>query len=364
MSKILKYILRIYYRLKASKKQKENFSKIDVGDMVWAKMPLKKRELKTIEESHRVRPYLVVGKTKTTLICYQSSSKPSEKLNNYEEYYIRKERYKRKRDSWISLNKSTKVPICNIQDSYIKVNDFDLKGIQKRLQIIENREEGSRKRKVVEKFAIPINLDEGDVIYYNKELYYIYAADNIFVYGIKIYRRNIEKQKSSKITINRKTYYIIFNDTKKKAFNRNQNLKIIDIAYPNEVKELRQIIQNTKRNTNGKEIKNEIKEKNLTKKEAFSNETAHYEVGTVFKVGKSKILYLFKKKNKYYGVDIICYIIAPKIIQIKDIRHREILEIKPKEQSVKYIEALLKNNTKLVKEVRDLYDEFRYAMYG
>lgn len=364
MSKILEYISGFYYKLRASKEQKEKFSKINVGDMFWAKMPLKRKELKDIEESHRIRPYLVARKTKTSLICYQSSSKPSEKLNNYEEYYIRKERYKKKRDSWLSLNKAIKVPMCNIKNNYIKVNDFDLKGIEKRLQIIENREEGSKKRKVVEKFDIPINLDEGDVIYHNKVLYYIYAADNVFVYGIKIYRRNLEKQENNRITINRKTYYIILGEIEKQAFNRNEDLKIIDIAYPNEVKELRQIIQNIKKSANGKVNKNEVKEKTLTKKEVFSNERVHYEVGTVFKVGKSKILYLFKNKNKYYGVDIIYYIIAPKIIQIKDIRHREILEIKPKEQCIKYIEALLKNNTKLVKEVKELYDEFRYAMYG
>lgn len=324
--------------------------------MVWAKMPLKRKKLKNIEERHRVRPYLVVRKTKNALICYQSSSKPNERLNNYEEYYIRKERYKKKKDSWLTLNKSIKVPMCNIKDAYIKVNDLDLKGIEKRLQIIKNRE-----NKDIERFNININLDEADVIVHNKEHYYIYSADNVYLYGIKIYKKNIERKSNTKIKINRKTYYIIYNDTKKEAFKRNENLKIIDIAYPNEINELSPIIRNIKKNVN--ENKQMKKDRKITKKDVFDKENVHYEVGTVFKVGKSKILYLFKNKNKYYGVDIIYYIIAPKIIQIKDISHREILEIKPRQECLKYIEALLKNNTSLVKEIKDLYEDFRLVMY-
>ena len=75
MREILDIIKNIYYKIKSSKLQRENFSRIKPGDMIWAKMPLKRRKLKEILEEHRVRPYLVVRKDKNCLICYQSSSK-------------------------------------------------------------------------------------------------------------------------------------------------------------------------------------------------------------------------------------------------------------------------------------------------
>ena len=345
---MLDFILNIYYKIKSKEEQKKLFSKVEEGDMIWAKMPLKKKELKTIQESHRIRPYLVVKKIKNYLICYQSSSKPNEKLNNYEEFLIKSKRYNKKRDSYLTLNKTVKIPICNIKNKYIKVNDIDLRKIEKRIQIIENR-----KNIKTDKFNIPINIEEGDVIFYNENTYYIYTTDNVYVYGIKIHKRNTKKQKSIKILINRKTYYIILDDAKKEVVRRNLDLKLIDIAYPEEIEEIKNI-----KNKKKKEKKNDII------KEADCEESKNYEIGTVFKVGNSKILYLFQKDKKYYGVDIIYYVVFPKILQIKDINNREVIEIKPKEECLVYIEELLKNNTSLVKEIRKLYDEFRVSLYG
>lgn len=317
--------------------------------MIWAKMPLRKKELRKIEESHRVRPYLVVRKTKNMLICYQSSSKPSVILNNYEEYYIKKEKYKKKKDSFLNFTKAIMLPICNIENMYITLNDFDLKEIEKRLQILENRE-----NKNVERFYINIEIGKGDVVLYNKEIYYIYAADNSYVYGIKIHKRNTYKQDNDKIFVNRKTYYIIHNNMKKVAIKRIANLQIIDTAYKDEIEKIN-IIKNRKK---------EKKEQEKIKRQVFCNESIkEIKVGTVFKVGNSKILYLFNKENKYYGVDIIYYIIAPRIIEIKSITKRRILEVKSKEECLKYIEVLLKNDNNSCKKLKKLYKELKVSIY-
>ena len=44
------------------KNQKKLFDSLNSGDLVWAKMPLSKKELNSIEANHQVRPYLVVSK--------------------------------------------------------------------------------------------------------------------------------------------------------------------------------------------------------------------------------------------------------------------------------------------------------------
>ena len=44
------------------RQQRKIFYKTQIGDMLWCNMPLPKKQLKEIEESHRIRPYLVVEK--------------------------------------------------------------------------------------------------------------------------------------------------------------------------------------------------------------------------------------------------------------------------------------------------------------
>lgn len=77
-------------KIKLRKNQKNVLAETKVGDMIWCTMPLSKKKLKKIEESHRIRPYLVVEKEKNFLWCYQSSSKNLEEINKILELLIEK----------------------------------------------------------------------------------------------------------------------------------------------------------------------------------------------------------------------------------------------------------------------------------
>lgn len=61
---MIKKIKQIYNNLieksKTRQKQKEIFKNAQNGDMLWCNMPLTRKELKWVEESHRTRPYLIV----------------------------------------------------------------------------------------------------------------------------------------------------------------------------------------------------------------------------------------------------------------------------------------------------------------
>ena len=120
------------------KNQKRLLKSLNPGDLVWAKMPLSKKELNSIAENHQVRPYLVVHKNNFNIYAYQSSSKQWNRLNNCQEYFINKFRYKQNKDSFINLTKVYKIPFINLKSYYITLNKQDLKNIQKRLQIQEN----------------------------------------------------------------------------------------------------------------------------------------------------------------------------------------------------------------------------------
>ena len=78
------------------KSQKRLLDSLNPGDLVWAKIPLTKKELNSIVENHQVRPYLVVNKDRFNIYAYQSSSKQWNTLNNCQEYFINKFRYKQK----------------------------------------------------------------------------------------------------------------------------------------------------------------------------------------------------------------------------------------------------------------------------
>lgn len=49
-------------KINTIRNKKKLLNSLKIGDLVWAKMPFSKKQLNLIEESHQVRPYLVVSK--------------------------------------------------------------------------------------------------------------------------------------------------------------------------------------------------------------------------------------------------------------------------------------------------------------
>lgn len=66
--------------LETTEEQKEIFSSLDPGHVVWALMPYDMEILEKIEESHRVRPYLVMYKDECNIYAYESSSSESKRI--------------------------------------------------------------------------------------------------------------------------------------------------------------------------------------------------------------------------------------------------------------------------------------------
>lgn len=341
---ILKKIIK---NIKALKYQKKLLDSLTPGDLAWAKMPLAKKELNTIAENHQIRPYLVVYKDNHNIYAYQSSSKQCNKLNNCEEYFINKLRYKQSKNSFINLTKVYKIPFINLKSKYITLNQLDLKNIQKRLQTQPNKE--------LYQFSIDIYIIEGDVIVISNQLYYVYASDNAYIYCLIIFKKcPKDKKKYKKIIINRKTYYTTFKE--KTDFKRTTKMVIINIAYQSEIEEILKI-----------KNKLDYMPKNLSNQEKKILEQEHeliYENGTIFQVGKNKIVYLFKHENAHYGVDSLMYKITPKVIQIYNIEKRKVLGILQLDEYIKIVEFLSLNNAQPLKKINKLYDELRAIIYN
>ena len=210
------------------KNQKKLLESSNPGDLIWAKMPLSRKELSKIEKNHQVRPYLIAHKDKFNIYAYKSSSKKYDRLNNYEEYAVNGLRYNRNKNSFIDLTKIYKIPFLNLKSKYITLNQFDLKNIEKRLQIQANKN-----NKNIYQFPIDIYILEGDVIEINHQLYYVYAADNVYLYCLVLYKHNPKDIKKYEIiSINSKMYYVSFKEMT--SFKRTAKMKIVDIAYKSE----------------------------------------------------------------------------------------------------------------------------------
>ena len=104
---------------------------------------------------------------------------------------------------------------------------------------------------------------------------------------------------------------------------------------------------------------------NIQKKEHIKkNNKMTYESGTIFQVGKAKMVYLYKANNKYYGVNALMYKIKPRVMPIYNIHKNQILGIVPKEDYLKMLEYLYLNNVQPLKEIRDLYNDLRNIVYS
>ena len=345
MIKIIKQLYNnIIRRVAMNKEKRVIFNETQKGDMLWCNMPLPKKQLKEIEESHRVRPYLVVEKGQNFLLCYQSSSKNREELNNYQKYFINGKKYRNKKDSWIDLTEVQKIKIKNIKSPYIKLSQIDIKKIEKRIWISQNRGNSNLIR-----FNEPIHLEIGDVVEKDEITYYIYSEDNVNIYGFKIQKRNKEKKNLEQIRINRRIYYTNFKELK--TINRNDIFDIINIASEEEIITI----------FNKKSARKLKPDENIDK--ILKDDKSGFEIGSVFKYGNSTAMFLYYEKGKYYGVDLLWYKIKPRIFVIKDIKKRKLIGMKNLEDINKilefFVEINIQNNT-----IKKIYQHVRNLLYS
>lgn len=333
--------------IKQIKQKKKLFDSLFPGCIVWAKMPLSRKELKSIDESHRIRPYLVYQKTNFFIYAYQSSSKMNSKTNNKQEYVINGMRYKKERNSYVNLTKLYKIPFLNLKSRYTILNEYDMKNIEKRLRTQNNKNQKS--------FNIEISFDIGDIISDGHQLYYIYKADNVYLYCFKVYQKQPQNPNLYKrIMLNDKKYYINFKETV--PLKRTQKLFIVNIAYQSDIEKLIKM-------RNG-EITTNDDLSLIKKKEIEKEKSIHYESGTIFQIGTNKIVYLFENNEIHYGIELLMYRINPKIKPIDNIEQLQILNILPLDEFIKIVEFLNINNIQPHKKVRKLYEELRQIVYN
>lgn len=299
--------------------------------MVWAKMPLSDEELSKIEESHRIRPYLVVDKGDNVVYAFQSSHTRFNALNNYQTYGIdyRKFGYDK---NWIRLQQVECIPIDNLRAKMLHLSDHDLSMIEKRLKIQSNRG-----NKTYLSFHVPIKFCTGDVVQNladNKMLHYVHAVEGnkLICYPISFqYRKDWIK-----IKINKSIFYIDF--SKQVIIDKNKDAKIVNIANNGDIG----VIERKRKDVTSKS-KKEVRKK----KEEL--------IGTIFNTSQGKMMYLYEAGGSHYGISLICDKVLPSIKQIVKLETCEKIEVYDSDKIKEVVEFLYNYLDKPNQKLNSIY---------
>ncbi|MDO5649980.1 MAG: hypothetical protein Q4G11_05185, partial [Gallicola sp.] len=180
-----------------SPEQKALFDRIKIGQVVYAEMPLADKSLFDIPEGHRCRPYIVTGKTASSLFCHAGSHKKSNYLTNKNTFKLHrslntthyrqgKERNS-KNDSYYDLSEVKELPIEKLLYFFQQPFESDLMQLERQLTVLKNEE------KNVYLLRLSFPLREGDCLDINGQKSIIYS-----VYKSDIYAHPYSDKEDSK----------------------------------------------------------------------------------------------------------------------------------------------------------------------
>ena len=180
----------------------EEYEKLKLGDIIWAKRYNKESTMLQIPKGHRKGPYIVIEKHDNKLKClYGTSTLFKDEISNLEILELTDQKYPLANITYIYITKN-----CNIyKDKFVKkighLNIEDEKTLLKKIEIIQKTIVNTQI-----KFNIPeLSLEPGDII---KTNHLIISEDEKYYYCIKMESDN--KMLDFYINVNNKKYYLNF----------------------------------------------------------------------------------------------------------------------------------------------------------
>ena len=160
--KLFKRLLKYFSRLEKEEIidltpiVEDKYNEVAIGNLVWALMPLSDDELERIEESHRIRPYLVVAKDENYFYGYYCSTK--QKSRYLATFKLDKNIYDHRKNTYVYLTNTYKIPRTNFRDIYNRIEINNLIMIERKLIVNSRYLEG------LIHFDVPIIYCVGDII--------------------------------------------------------------------------------------------------------------------------------------------------------------------------------------------------------
>lgn len=225
-----------------TQEQYELFKECQIGDLLWALMPLPQEQLDKVAKDHQIRPYLIVKKEDDHLLAYASTS-TSQHSEAYQYYCYHGYSHGAYKLAYIQLKTIYILPIQNLRTFMMQLSNQDLKNIEKRLLL---HKPANRYLQCTPK--TPIRYETGDIISIQTEqhihYYYIYQDDQQNLYGLYLIKGS---QRDAKyiITLHKVPYVIDFQ--RKQVINRKNSMKLIGILNSQQQEEIANIQKNLRR---------------------------------------------------------------------------------------------------------------------
>lgn len=182
-----------------TKVQKKIIDSLEVGDIVYAEMPLSDGQLYNIGSKHRMRPHYIIRKEREVLVTYPLFSRPNLSRNNLDRFELycgdnpTYQKFGKKRGSF----KNSHFHFTNVYllkpyhliEKFMDKNVDDMKHLERHLVKRKNAN-----RVPHDSMNIPFPVLVGDVIKYEKFSYLVYKISDqgLFVHPVYHIKRNME----------------------------------------------------------------------------------------------------------------------------------------------------------------------------
>lgn len=285
----------LFHRPAYTEAQKAVFNQLEVGDVIYARMPLPDRVMATIEKGHQNRPYLVVKIKEDGVRAYPCSHKKNYsfsyalKKENYPFFYAYGQRKITKSDTWISFQGTYAIPIGNIYYRSYHVNDYDLSEIERQLVIRKNQG-----RKNVHCLKYPYSIKKGDGILKDGKLYYVYQVDKMKLFTYRMKSAN----KKDKLLIKYKNGTFGIQIQEKEEIIWDENCRLFFQSDPSLIEKVEKAKENEKM------AAKKIQKKCAKKKQNLKMLSFRYPSGTLLthSFDDEIIIYLFNIGHVCYGL--------------------------------------------------------------
>lgn len=225
-----------------TQEQYELFKECQIGDLLWALMPLTHEQLDRIAKDHQIRPYFIVKKKEDCLIAYASTTTPQHG-EPYTYHCYPGYSHGKNKISYLKLETMYVLPIKNLRTFMMHMPQRELRKIEKR--ILLNKLAGKTNLITLK---IPIHVEKGDVISLPVEqhihYYYIYQDDQQNLYGMYLIKGS---QRDAKYMIRLQKVPYVLDFQRKQVISRKNNMKVIGILNSQQQEEIANIQKNIRR---------------------------------------------------------------------------------------------------------------------
>ncbi|MBQ9823014.1 MAG: type II toxin-antitoxin system PemK/MazF family toxin [Solobacterium sp.] len=118
--------------------QKKLFEEIQTGDIVDCWMPLQPDELLKMSEDHRHRPYYVLEKRESSILCFYGTSTQPDPKKQYVRVLVSKDMYNVWKDGYLCADGMTEIPVDCLIRKLDTLTEQTMQEVNRRITVLRH----------------------------------------------------------------------------------------------------------------------------------------------------------------------------------------------------------------------------------